>query len=203
MTLRSLSALLTELQSTLTGEKIPVSKLLEGLHERGFGVVLLIFSLPMALPVPKPPGISTIFGLPLLILAIQQAFGRHTLWMPRFIMSKSVSGPGLAKILEKSIPLTQRLEKIVKPRLEWVTEGVFSYLIGIAGAIMALCITLPLFGSNTIPGMGIALMSVGVLMRDGVAVIVGAVVGLGWVFFLAWAYIALGSGGLNALQSLL
>lgn len=203
MSLRSLSSLLAELKTILKAEKVPVSALLEGLHERGFGAALLIFSLPMALPFPKPPGISTLFGLPLLALAIQQAFGRRTIWMPKFILSRTISGPGMMKMTEKSIPWVQKAEKIIKPRLEWVTQGVFSHLIGIAGAIMALCIAIPLPGSNTVPGMGIALMSAGVMMRDGITVLIGGIIGLGWVFFLAWAYLTLGSGGLDALQSLL
>lgn len=203
MTIRKLSEVLADLKLSLSGESITMDTLLDGLHERGFGVVLLVFALPLSIPIPKPPGISTLFGIPLLVLTIQQALGRRTFWMPHFIRHRTVQKENLDKLLDHTIPAVQKIETLIRPRLEWVTHGRFSRLIGILGAIMAAFISIPLPGSNTIPGIGIALMAMGVMMRDGLAVIIGALVGTGWVFGLGSLYLFFGREGLNALQNFL
>lgn len=203
MTTRTLSSLLADLRASLTGERSSIDTLLEGLHERGFGVAILLFSLPLSIPIPKPPGLSTLFGIPLLLLTVQQALGRHTLWMPRVIRRRSVSNEGLSKILNHAIPFTEKVEGFLRPRLEWVTLGVSSHIIGLIGTMLSAFICLPLPGSNTVPGIALTLMAGGVMMRDGLCVIIGAAAGMGWVMGLSALYIMIGREGLNALHSLI
>lgn len=200
MTIRALSTVLIELKAALKGERISIADLLEILHERGFGMALLLFSLPLCIPVPKPPGLSTLFGLPLFFLAFQQMIGRHTLWMPEFILKRSLSRDKMEKIIDICLPAITKMEVLIRPRLEWVTLGYSSLLIGFFGAIMAAFISLPLPGSNMVPALGIALMSTGVMARDGLTVILGAVIGIGWVIGLSSLYIIFGMEGLHVLQ---
>ena len=67
--MRTLSNLLHTLKSHLLAEegRISIDSLLESFHERGFGLALFIFAIPMAIPVPKPPGISSLFAVPLVL----------------------------------------------------------------------------------------------------------------------------------------
>ena len=65
---------------------------------------------------------------------------------------------------------------------------------------MALSVTIPLPMTNTVPAFGIATMALGVIMRDGLAVIVGAVVGLAWVAMLLYVSIFLGLEGLDLIK---
>jgi len=53
----------------------------ERIGDRGFGVLLIILSLPSALPVPAP-GYSTPFGILIAVLALQMIAGRTTPWLP-------------------------------------------------------------------------------------------------------------------------
>lgn len=203
MTIRTLSDVLADLKGILQGDQISMSALLEALHERGFGIALLLFSLPVCLPIPKPPGLSTLFGVPLFLLTIQQALGRHTLWMPRFVLRQSISRAKLEKMIDLSLPAVRKVEILIKPRLEWITQGYFSHMIGALGAMMSAFISLPLPGSNMVPAIGIALMSSGVMMRDGLTVILGAVIGTVWVFGLGSLYLFFGLEGFHALQTML
>jgi hypothetical protein len=82
-----------------------------------------------------------------------------------------------------------------------VTQGLFSNLIGACGVLMALSILVPLPLTNTVPAMGIALMALGVLMRDGLAVIAGMALGLTWIAILAFAVITLGVEGVDAVKA--
>lgn len=198
--IRPISELLEDEFLTIEGEDITFRSILEGFHERGFGFLLFLFAFPMALPVPKPPGISTIIAIPILLLTAQQMIGRHTIWLPEKILNKSFSRDKFVGLISKSLPWIKRLEILVKPRLGFVTQGFFSCMVGFAGAFMSLFIMIPLPLTNTVPSMGIALMSIGVMMRDGLAVIGGMAIGLVWIFL--WFYFAIyfGAEGIEILK---
>jgi hypothetical protein len=197
---RSLSALLLDISDRYRPiEKITVGSLIEAFHERGFGFFLFLIALPIALPVPAV-GVSTLLALPLLLLTAQQALGFHAIWLPEKLKRKEVSSEGLQKLIDMSMPWVKRLEYFVRPRLAFMTQGVFSHLIGISGFIMALSNALPLPLANTVPCAGICLMAIGVLMRDGLAVMAGALLGLGWVTMLIVAFVFFGIEGLDLVK---
>ena len=196
--IRTLSDLLSDYKDSLSGDMTLVGDILEAFHERGFGVVLFIFALPMALPLPVPPGINILLALPLLILTGQQMLGRHTIWLPRRLKNKKMKTRSLHAMLDKSIPYIRRMENLTKARLGFMTRGLSSNLIGLAGVIMALSICVPIPLSNTVPSFGIAVMAIGVLMRDGLAVFAGMLVGLTWVVCLAAILIFIGVEGVDA-----
>lgn len=181
----------------MTGDTVSVNDLLEAFHERGFGFLLFILSVPMALPVPVPPGINVLLASPLILLTAQQALGRHTIWLPGWIKRKKVKRERLNHAIEKALPWCEKVEIFIKPRMEFVTIGVFSRMIGLFGLVMALAICVPLPMTNTVPSLGIALMAIGVIMRDGLAVLGGAFVGVLWVGFLAAVIIFLGTEGID------
>ena len=193
---RSLTELLTDLKGSLIEENVRVSTILEGFHERGFGFFLFALSLPSAIPIPAM-GMHTVVSIPMLLLTGQQAIGRHTVWMPDIILRQTVKRDLVKKILEHCIPWSLKLEKICRPRMGFMTQGIWSHIIGILGFLMVACIAVPLPLTNTVPAIGLIFMSAGVLVRDGLAVLIGAIVGTVWS--LAWfiGFIYFGKEGLE------
>ncbi len=192
---RPLSTLLHEISDRYRPlESVTIGSLLEAFHERGFGFFLFLIALPCALPIPSM-GISTLISLPLLLLTGQQALGFHTIWLPGSLKRRTVSGEGIQKFITLCMPWVRRLEIFVRPRLGFMTQGVFSHLIGISGFIMAMSNALPVPLTNTVPCIGICLMSVGVVMRDGLAVLGGMALGLAWIAMLVVAFIFFGIEG--------
>ncbi len=181
-------------------DEVSIADLLEFVHERGFGMILLILAVPMALPLPVPPGINIMLASPLILLTAQQAIGRHTIWLPRWMLKKTIKRSKMSAIIKALLPWSKRIERFIKPRLEFVTLGIFSHLIGVFGLIMALTICIPLPLTNTVPSLGIALMALGVIMRDGMAVIAGAVIGMVWVSALTMIVIFLGTEGIDIVK---
>jgi hypothetical protein len=196
---RAISEVLIDLKETLPEEKVCTFDILEALHERGFGFLLFIFALPAAIPLPAL-GINTLIALPLFFLTTQQMLGRHSVWIPEKIKYKSISKSFFEKVVAKALPYLEKIEYLLKPRLGFITGGVFSNLIGLVGLILTISITIPLPLTNTVPAMGIALMALGVIMRDGLAVIVGATVGLLWVAMLVYVSLFLGMEGLDLIK---
>lgn len=201
--IRAISDVLMDLNEALPEDRVTIANLLEAFHERGFGFVLLIFSVPMALPIPVPPGINVLLASPLILLTGQQAIGRHTVWLPESMKKRTIKSSKLRAVINASIPWFKKLERIVKPRMEFITRGVFSYLIGVLGLIMALSVCVPLPMTNTVPSLGIALMSVGVIMRDGLAVLVGAAIGTLWVLALGMIVVFLGTEGIDFVKEMI
>ncbi len=195
--IRSLSTLLEDVRTHMGGKTdIYLSDLLDEFHERGFGFFLFLFALPAALPLPAV-GIGTLLALPLIFLTAQQALGRHTLWLPEKLQKRAVSAEQLTGFIEAAQPWIKRLEFFIRPRLGFITQRPFSYIAGAAGFIMALSVLFPVPLTNTVPSMGIALMAIGVLMRDGLAVLAGMTIGLIWVGLLIFAVITFGPEGLD------
>jgi hypothetical protein len=133
----------------------------------------------------------------LIVLTVQQLYGRRTIWLPQGLRRKTISAGSLKNTLAKAEPWIGKIEWFIRPRLGFITQGVFSHLIGFCGLLMALAICVPIPLTNTVPSLGIALMAIGVLMRDGMAVLVGMLVGLSWISLLA----ILGEVGLRLLLS--
>lgn len=181
---RALSDLMIDLKNRFDGRQVvTLDAILEGFHERGFGFFLLIMGLFCLIPVPTF-GLKSLVCLPMMYLTAQQALGRHTPWLPQIFTRQVVKEDIFDAFIDHALKWTHKLEKIARPRIPSMTQGVMSRLIGITGTLMLVCLIMPLPFTNTVPAIGVILMSVGVLVRDGLAVVIGMV--LGTVYSLAW-----------------
>lgn len=200
MSIRSISELFEKTFLPLQQDRISMGDILDAVHERGFGFILFVIALPMALPLPVPPGVNILLASPLILLTAQQAIGRRTIWLPQKILNKSVTREKFQNIVQGCLPWLKRMEFFIRPRMGFITQGLFSNLIGLFGLIMALSVCIPLPLTNTVPSLGIALMALGVIMRDGLAVIAGMVIGLSWVAALAYFAIFFGTEGIDMMK---
>ena len=197
--IRSISQLLEDFSASITKDRVTISDILEVFHERGFGFFILIFAFPAALPIPAL-GINTLIAMPLFFLTIQQMMGRHVIWLPQVIRKKEVSREFIQSTMAKAIPWCQRVEHLFKPRLGALTQRPFSQIIGLCGLICTISITIPLPMTNTAPAFCIAVMAAGTLMRDGVAVLFGAITGITFVAILVAVFIVLGMEGIEIMK---
>ncbi|MBL4804639.1 MAG: exopolysaccharide biosynthesis protein [Alphaproteobacteria bacterium] len=198
-TIRPISQVLFDLRESVPKDKVCTFDLLQALHERGFGFLLFIFALPAAIPLPGL-GVNLIIAAPLVFLTAQQALGRHTIWIPEKIKYKSINRATFEGMLDAAMPYLVKIEYLIRPRLGFMTQGVFGNIIGIAGLVMALSVCIPLPLTNTVPSMGIALMAIGVIMRDGLAVLAGMILGLVWVAMITYVLIFIGTEGLDLVK---
>jgi hypothetical protein len=191
------SVLLSELRDAFPGEdKIPVSTVIDRLDGRAFGLLLLVLALPNC--IPNIPGISTIFGALLFAPALQMIFGAGRPWLPRRLAEFEIEPRHLRMGIDGALPVLKRVERLVQPRLEFLTQKPATIWFGIQTLILAGILFLPIPFSNWPPGMSVAALAIALLQRDGVM----ALVSVG--FFLASIVIApLGIGmGIAALDYL-
>ena len=67
---------------------------------------------------------------------------------------------------------------MIQPRLLPLTSALGQRLIGAAGLVLAAIVFLPVPFGNALPGIALVLMAVGLLSRDGIAVVVGGLIGV-------------------------
>lgn len=208
--IRTLSEVMRDFRTYLSfvkNETVNVQAILDHFHERGIGFILIFFAAPMALPLPVPPGVNILLATPLLLLTAHQALGAKTLYMPEKIKRKDVAKDKLISLSENLISWMEKLEKLIKPRLAWITGPKWSQFFGVLAFVMALTVCIPVPLTNTVPSFGITLMAIGFMMRDGLAIIAGALIGMAWICLLASAVIIFGPEAFeiikNAIKSIL
>lgn len=131
-----------------------------------------------ALPLPTG-GATHVFEAMAALLALQLIAGRETLWLPRRWRNVQIGGGDRERFVRGLLRLVRGAERISKPRLRWllrprlasVAYGLF-VIVGSAAAFFAP----PFTGLDTLPALGIVLVSLGVLLDDFLFVIVGSIV---------------------------
>ena len=77
---RSTSEVLLALVRAHPGERMTIQDIIDGLGERSFGFVLLLFGLASAI---APPGVATFTAIPLMFFGLQMLARYRTPWLPR------------------------------------------------------------------------------------------------------------------------
>ncbi len=188
---RTASDLLFDAVRACPDERVTLEALTGALGDRAFGVAMLLFALPSCLPVP--PGLNSVFGLPLFLYGLQLAAGRRAPWQPGFLARRTFPRATLERMLIAAAPLLRRVERLCRPRLPAVTSGAGERLLGVEVALLALCIMVPLWGTNFIPALGAALIAIALLEHDGIVALAGALVGLAGILLtlgVFWGFLA-------------
>ena len=167
-----LSRLLRELADDTTRERVAVGDLLQALGDRAIGALLFIFAFPNILPVP--PGTSAVLGAPLVFLAAQLTFGMRP-WLPGIISRRSMSRLDFHAMVRRVAPWLERAEKMLRPRASVLTLPPLEYAVGLICLLLATVLVLPIPLGNMLPALSISLLALGLLERDGYAIVTGLV----------------------------
>ena len=135
------------------------------------------------------------------LLALELIAGRDEIWLPQRWRRMQLAGPNRQRFLKALMRNIRRLERFSRPRFRFLFDHrlsniVFGLLVigGCVGAFFAP----PFTGLDTLPALGVVLLSLGVLLEDFVLVVVAVVVGAAGVVL----EIVLGSAAINGLGML-
>lgn len=183
-----------ELLLKTDGEALTVETLVARVGDRGFGLLLLVLSLPSALPVPAA-GYSVPFGLLLLVLAVQMLIGKVRPVFPRRLEKVRISSSFAEKLLGGAAWIFKRLEWIIRPRMKWVGNRPGRVLMGLLVLAMAVLMMIPIPMTNTFPAFVVFLIGIGLTEDDGLFAIGACLVGalaVALYVALVWAMIVYG-----------
>ncbi|CUH81828.1 Exopolysaccharide synthesis, ExoD [Tritonibacter multivorans] len=187
----AISDRLEQLVSDANAESVSLHWILERLHERAFGLFLLILALPCCIPFLY--GIPQIVALPLMFVSAQILIGRRVPWLPQNLGARTVAATGLRGLSDRAGPWLRRIEAVSRPRLSFLTKPPADRLLGAALVLFSASILVPLPGTNTVPGFAVVVVAMGLLQRDGLLVIAGSVIGTAWIGTLLFAGATLAS----------
>jgi hypothetical protein len=164
------------------GEKT-LGSLIELFEEKAFALIFILLMGVPALPLPTG-GATHVFEIVTVLLALQLIIGRDAIWLPQRWRRIQLAGKSREKFLRGLMKMIRRLERFSKPRFRFlfnhrVSNTVFGLLVvgGTVGAFVAP----PFTGLDTLPSLGVVLLSLAVLLEDFILVVVAIAVGVGGV----------------------
>ena len=175
----SLGDILDRLREAEHGKKVSINDVLGVFEDRSSGVLITMLGLIAALPViGAVPGVSMLTGTLILVVLAHSAIGGGRLHVPGRLGRLEMGRDTFLKGLDKGRSLTDRIDRVLKPRLQFLTQTAGMRLL-IKIAIAALALTMfPLafvpYGV-TAPAFGIVAFGLALIARDGVMAVVGYV----------------------------
>jgi hypothetical protein len=122
------------------------------------------------------PGVSTVFGLVMALIGVGVMTDRPP-WLPDRLMRKQFPADRLRLALEKGAVWIHRLGRISRPSIAVLTHGTgmarVNGLMLIAGALLLMAPFGFIPFSNTLPGVAILFLAIGMLQRDGRSILLG------------------------------
>jgi hypothetical protein len=191
-----------ELERWLAGDgEKTLSSLIELFGEKSFALVFVLLLGVPALPLPTG-GATHVFEIIAVLVAAELIVGREQIWLPRRWHALELGGERRERFIAGLMRMIRRLERLSRPRMRFLfhhrlTSVVFGGLViaGSAGAFFAP----PFTGLDTLPALGVVLLSLGVLLEDILVVIVAVIVGAAGVVL----EIVLGSAAIHGIGSVL
>lgn len=174
---RGFIGLTRDLAEAGAGQGLTLAEIRDRLDERGFGLLILILSIPCL--VPALYGVPQVIGAPILLLAGQLLIGRREPWLPRALLARRAPQAWLDRMADFAERRMAWFERLSRPRLAAFATGLGERIAALFMILATVTIILPMV--NTVPSVGLALMAVGLIQRDGLFVIGGAIVASLWV----------------------
>lgn len=148
---------------------------------KSFGSMLLIAGIITLAPIIGDiPGVPTLMGIVTFLIAIQMLMRRDNLWLPQFLLKRSVDSEKLGRALKKMHKPAGVIDRYLKPRLSFLVEGIMLYAIAAMCLLIALAMPVMEFipFSANIAGILLTTFGLSVLTRDGLPILIGFILAL-------------------------
>lgn len=181
--------LLDTLERLFSGDRqsvLPLDEFLSGLQGRSYAFAIAALNLPNCVPTGIP-WLSTITGLPMVLLLVQFFVGRPVPSLPGFIGRRGLQRGKLQVFLARAERYIRRLENAVHARHEWWVNGMPRQALLTAWALDIVILALPIPFDNLFPAWAIFFFCLALIEDDGMMAMLGwllTVVTAVWTAFL-------------------
>ena len=181
------------------GEKT-VASLIDLFEEKSFAILFVVLLGVPALPLPTG-GATHVFEIIAVLLAAQLIAGRQAIWLPKRWRNLELAGDRQQRFLAGLMRMIRRLERLSRPRLRFLFDHRLSNIVFgvlVIGGSLGAFLAPPFTGLDTLPALGVVLLSLAVLLEDFAIVIAAVVVGVAGVVL----EIVLGSAVIKGIEHL-
>lgn len=170
-----------DLERWLQEESNPsLGGLVELFEEKSFAILFVLLLGVSALPLPTG-GATHLFEIVAMLLALELIAGRREIWLPKRWSKLDLAGDKQRRFIARLMGFIRWLERFSRPRLRFAFEQPWSNrlygLLVLAGSIAAF-LAPPFTGLDTLPSLGVVVLSLGVLLQDILLVAVALVIGV-------------------------
>jgi len=194
----SLGDQLQAIIAQLPEDQLTLGELLQVFGDEGLLLLTILLTLVFLIPV-SIPGVSTVFGAAILLVGVSRLL-RRPLWLPAKLRERALPASRLRPALTGGLHWVRRLERVSRPyRLRGLVEGRAQDIFNNLAFILAALLLMAPFGfipfSNTLPGLALLLYAIGMIQRDGSAILLGHLANIGTIVYFG---ILIGGGGMAA-----
>lgn len=175
----SLTELLEVLRPSEGQERMSVQDMVARIGGRSFPAVILVPTVLLVSPLSGIPGVPTLGALSVILIAAQGLMGRRSLWLPGFVMRRSVSSSRLKRALDWLARPAGWMDRYSHPRLRILSARAtrpFAYLASIVLAVGWPVLELLPFVTSFGAG-AVSMIMFGLMTRDGAYLLAGYVQG--------------------------
>lgn len=184
---------------TSEGDKT-LGSLIELFEEKSFAILFVLLLGVPALPVPTG-GATHVFEVIAVLLAMQLIAGRDEIWLPARWRARPLVGDKSQRFVTSLMKMIRRLERVSKPRLRFLFEHRLSSVVFgllVIGGSVAAFLAPPFTGLDTLPALGVVLLSLAVLLEDILLALVAFVIGAAGILLT----VLLGAAAIDGVQRL-
>lgn len=173
--LRGLSEIIDQVIDLAAADRISLREVLRAIGDASFAPILLLPALAVATPLSGIPFFSTTMGILIFLIAGQMLLQRQHLWFPDWVLRREVQGHLVRDGFRKLYPVAHWIDARTHARLRIFARRPLVFvpqmLCLVSGLIMPLLEFVPF--SSSIIGVGVALLALGMLTRDGLLTLIG------------------------------
>lgn len=175
---RPVTAIIDRLEDTTTRDQVTLRCMIEAFGKSSFTTAMCVPALLVTSPLSGIPLFSSACGILIASIAAQMLVGRDHLWLPAFVMNRSVGNDKMLAALQRLHRIGERIDTITRPRLRPLMTRPFRKLYQ---ALCVLCGVLMIFleivpFSSSILGMATILFATAMIVRDGVLACLGVAI---------------------------
>ncbi len=151
--------------------------------EKSFAVLVLVLMLIPALPAPTG-GVTHLFELITMTLAVQMMIGLRTPWLPHRWQRRELGHIMTGKAIPFIVRRLRTFERISRPRKpELFDRRWMLRLVGALFFVLALgaAVAPPFSGLDTLPALGAVVIALALIQEDIVMLLIGAGIGAGGI----------------------
>lgn len=162
-------------EACANAETVSGQAILNQIGQRSFGALLLLPAIIVVSPLSGIIFLPTVMTVIIVAICGQMLLGRREFWVPRAITGRSVPCRRVHQALGFLRPPARVIDRVLKPRLVALTQGVGTHVIALACLLLALLMP-PMemvpFTTSIVAGV-ISVFALALVSNDGLMALLG------------------------------
>jgi len=156
-------------ESSGSGDQVSIAAIVESLGTASLSAVMLLPALVVVTPLSGIPGLSSVCGVLIALVAAQRVVGKRHLWLPEWLLSRRIEREKLANTITWLDKPAYWIDRLTRRRLSPLVHKPFSTLMALicvaCGLAMPVLELVPF--SSSILGSAVSLAAIALVAKDG------------------------------------